>query len=185
MNISLDNIAENGIKVTFTPSNTTNYNTVSDVNIIKQQITLSAAQQSTSYYWYVGTTKPQSLNEATIVDSYQSETIYTNTSGVKSHIFVLTNDNKSVTFINTTLNEEVSHEKSRLVEEFIPNDIYAKKCMYFGIASPILFVTVFSGLAEIIVYLLPFLYPSFFSRNSLRNSKNILHCNLLWSEFGK
>ena len=38
------------------------------------------------------------------------QTIYTNTSGVKSHIFVLTNDNKSVTFINTTLNEEVSQK---------------------------------------------------------------------------
>ena len=101
-------ISTNGIKVTFTPSDTTNYNTVSDINAIRQQITLSAAQQSTSYYWYVGTTKPQSLNEASIVDSYQSETIYTNTSGVKSHIFVLTNDDKNVTFINPELNSPVS-----------------------------------------------------------------------------
>ena len=62
----------------------------------------------TKYYWYVGTTKPTSLSQATVVDSYPAEQIYTNNSGAKSHIFVLTNSDKTVTFINIPLNAEVT-----------------------------------------------------------------------------
>ena len=66
------------------------------------------AQSAPTYYWYVGTEKPTSLSQATIVDSYESEYIYTNNSGAKSHIFVLTNPDKTVTFINRQLNAPIS-----------------------------------------------------------------------------
>ena len=101
-------ITTNGIKVTFTPSDTNNYNVVSDVNVVKQTITLSAGTVTNTYYWYVGTTKPASLSEATTIQSYPNEQTYTNNSGAKSHIFVLTNDDKNVTFINPELNSPVS-----------------------------------------------------------------------------
>lgn len=60
------------------------------------------------YYWYVGTTKPTSLSQATTVDSYPDEQLYTNNSGAKAHIFVLTNSDKNVTFINPELNAPVT-----------------------------------------------------------------------------
>ena len=61
----------------------------------------------TANYFYVGTTKPTSLSQASVVESYPAEQIYTNNSGAKSHIFVLTNSDKNVTFINPTLNMEI------------------------------------------------------------------------------
>ena len=61
-------------------------------------------------YFYVGTTKPTSLSQATIVDSYPTEQTYTNNSGAKAHIYVLTNSDKNVTFIEpntgTTLGQQ-------------------------------------------------------------------------------
>lgn len=54
-------------------------------------------------YFYAGTTKPTSLSECTVVDEYPAEQIYTNNSGAKSHIFVLTNSDKNVTFIEPTI----------------------------------------------------------------------------------
>ena len=61
-------------------------------------------------YFYVGTEKPTSLSQATVVDSYPAEQTYTNNSGAKSHIFVLTNSDKNVTFIEpntgTTLGQQ-------------------------------------------------------------------------------
>ena len=59
-------------------------------------------------YFYVGTEKPTSLSQATIVNSYPAEQTYTNNSGKKSHIFVLTNSDKAVTFINPELDAPVS-----------------------------------------------------------------------------
>lgn len=59
------------------------------------------------YYWYVGTTKPTSLDQCEKLTSYPEEVIYTNNSGAKSHIFVLTNSDKNVTFINPELNAPV------------------------------------------------------------------------------
>ena len=59
--------------------------------------------QTTTYYFYVGTTKPTSLSQASIVESYPAEQTFTNTSGAKSHIFVLTNSDKNVTFIEPTI----------------------------------------------------------------------------------
>lgn len=49
-------------------------------------------------YWYVGTTKPTSLDQCEKLTSYPEEQIYTNNSGAKSHIFVLTNDGYTVIF---------------------------------------------------------------------------------------
>ena len=54
-------------------------------------------------YFYVGTTKPTSLSQAEIIDEYPYEYIYTNNSGKKAHIFVLTNSDKNVTFIEPVL----------------------------------------------------------------------------------
>ena len=59
------------------------------------------------YYFYVGTEKPTSLSQATVVDSYPAEQTYTNNSGKKSHIFVLTNSDKTVEFINLATNNPV------------------------------------------------------------------------------
>lgn len=57
-----------------------------------------------TYYWYVGTTKPTSLSDATVVTDYESEVIYTNNSGAKSKIYALTNKNKTVLFYNPQFN---------------------------------------------------------------------------------
>jgi len=59
-------------------------------------------------YLYIGTTKPTSLSEAEVVDSYLDEQIYTNNSGEKSHIFVLTNMDKNVTFIAPSENSPIT-----------------------------------------------------------------------------
>lgn len=51
----------------------------------------------TKYYWYVGTTKPTSLSEATVVDSYPAEYTFTNPSmEEKCYVYVLTNADKDV-----------------------------------------------------------------------------------------
>ncbi len=61
-------------------------------------------------YFYVGTEKPTSLSQATIVNSYPAEQTYTNNSGAKAHIFVLTNSDKNVTFIEPNLNVVLDQE---------------------------------------------------------------------------
>lgn len=63
-----------------------------------------------SGYWYVGTTKPTSLSECTHVSDYLVEQTYTNNSGEKAHIFVLTNSGITVTFINNASNMPVTQE---------------------------------------------------------------------------
>lgn len=60
-----------------------------------------------TYYMYVGITKPTSLSQADIVPSYPAERTYTNNSGTKSKIFVLTNSDKTVVFINPEMNAPV------------------------------------------------------------------------------
>ena len=67
-------------------------------DIVKIIDIMQNSQPQTTYYWYVGTTKPTSLSQATVVDEYESPYIYTNNSGAKSHIFVLTNSDKTVIF---------------------------------------------------------------------------------------
>ena len=55
--------------------------------------------ESAPLYFYVGTTKPTSLDYCDNIMEYPEEQLYTNNSGAKSHIFVLTNGDKNVTFI--------------------------------------------------------------------------------------
>ena len=51
------------------------------------------------YYWYVGTTKPTSLTDAEIVESYTAEQTYVNPSTTeKNYVYVLTNADKTVDF---------------------------------------------------------------------------------------
>lgn len=66
----------------------------------------------TKCYWYVGTTKPTSLSQCEIISEYPTEDyIYTNNSGTKAHIFVLTNNDKNVTFVNPELYLEVDQKE--------------------------------------------------------------------------
>lgn len=90
----------NGSAVEFTCTDVMGYHIYKTMDKINGSINYSVAQ--TVYYWYVGTTKPTSLSQATTVTSYPAEQIYTNNSGAKSHIFVLTNSDKTVTFIEPT-----------------------------------------------------------------------------------
>ena len=51
----------------------------------------------TTYYWYVGTTKPTALSQASTVTSYPAEQIFTNPSTTeKCYVYVLTNADKTV-----------------------------------------------------------------------------------------
>lgn len=61
-----------------------------------------------TYYWYVGTTKPTSLDQCEVVSEYPAEQTYTNNSGAKSHIFVLTNSDKNVIFIAPSENSPIT-----------------------------------------------------------------------------
>lgn len=56
--------------------------------------------EETKYYWYVGTTKPTSLEYqgVTTVNEYPAEQLYTNETGSKAYIYVLTNSDKTVNF---------------------------------------------------------------------------------------
>ena len=75
--------------------------------VLKIMKEAGGTKEATTYYFYVGTTKPTSLSQASVVESYPAEQTYTNNSGAKAHIFVLTNSDKTVTFINPTLNMEI------------------------------------------------------------------------------
>ena len=72
---------------------------------------MAGTGEETKYYWYVGTTKPTSLSQASTVTSYPAEQTYTNNSGAKSHIFVLTNINKNVTFIEPNFNSPIDQNE--------------------------------------------------------------------------
>ena len=84
-------------------------NTVTVSNVTSNKtISLTCTQPAVQYYFYVGTSKPTSLSQTSTVTSYPAEQTYTNNSGAKSHIFVLTNNGKIVEFINLELNAPVS-----------------------------------------------------------------------------
>jgi hypothetical protein len=54
-------------------------------------------------YFYVGTEKPTSLSQATVVDSYPAEYTFTNPSTTeKCYVYVLTNADKTVNFYDPT-----------------------------------------------------------------------------------
>lgn len=96
----------NGSAVEFTCTYVMEYRIYKTNDKINGSINYSVAQ--TVYYWYVGTTKPTSLSQATTVDSYPAEQTYTNNSGAKAHIFVLTNSDKNVTFIAPSGNSPIT-----------------------------------------------------------------------------
>jgi len=85
---------------------------VADINaVIEIMKNGGGTGEETKYYWYVGTTKPTSLSQASTVTSYPAEQTYTNNSGAKSHIFVLTNSNKNVTFIEPNFNSPIDQNE--------------------------------------------------------------------------
>ena len=73
-------------------------------------ISLKVENTVVNYYWYVGTTKPTSLDQCEVISEYPAEQNYTNNSGAKAYIYVLTNRDKNVTFIEpntgTTLGQQ-------------------------------------------------------------------------------
>ena len=71
---------------------------VADINaIIKIMKDAGGTAEAPTYYWYVGTTKPTSLSDASTVTSYPAEQTFTNPSTTeKCYIYVLTNSNKTV-----------------------------------------------------------------------------------------
>ncbi len=82
---------------------------VADINaVIEIMKNGGGTGEETKYYWYVGTTKPTSLSQASTVTSYPAEQTYTNNSGAKAHIFVLTSSDKNVTFIEPSENSPIS-----------------------------------------------------------------------------
>ena len=73
---------------------------VVDVGDIVAVIDIIQSNTPITYYWYVGTTKPTSLtyDGVTTVSSYPAQQTYTNNSGAKAYIYVLTNSDKTVDF---------------------------------------------------------------------------------------
>ena len=98
-------IIAGAIKVNFTPTNTNTYNTVQNYVVNNYPITLLGAEETpvAPNYFYVGTTKPTSLSNATIVEEYIAEQTFTNNSTDRSKIYVLTNDDKTVTMYDPDL----------------------------------------------------------------------------------
>ena len=91
MPTSVTGAAINGNRVTV--NNVTSNRTIS--------VTCVQSQPQTTNYWYIGTTKPTSLNDngVTTVTEYDEEVLFTNPSATeKCYIHVLTNDDKTVDF---------------------------------------------------------------------------------------
>ena len=78
------------------------------VAILKIMKDAGGTAGETKNYFYVGTIKPTSLSQASVVESYPAEQTYTNNSGAKSHIFVLTNSDKNVIFISPSENSPIT-----------------------------------------------------------------------------
>lgn len=77
------------------------------VAILKIMKETTGGTSEATYYWYVGTTKPTSLDQCETLTSYPEELIYTNNSGAKSKIYVVTDTNHNVTFYNPQFNTEL------------------------------------------------------------------------------
>lgn len=57
------------------------------------------AAPAVTYYWYVGTTKPTSLDQCEVISEYPAEQIFTNPSETtKCYVYTLTNSDKTVNF---------------------------------------------------------------------------------------
>ena len=62
-------------------------------------ISLKVENTVVNYYWYVGTTKPTSLDQCEVISEYPAEQIFTNPSETtKCYVFILTNSDKTVDF---------------------------------------------------------------------------------------
>ncbi len=69
---------------------------VAILNIMKEA---GGTAGDSKYYFYVGTTKPTSLSQASVVESYPAEQTFTNPSTTeKNYVHVLTNLDKTVNF---------------------------------------------------------------------------------------
>ena len=63
------------------------------------KVTLKTEEPEMNYYWYVGTTKPTSLDQCAVVSEYPIEQTYTNpSSSEKNYFHVLTTTDKTVDF---------------------------------------------------------------------------------------
>ena len=78
--------------------------------VLKIMKEAGGTKEATTYYFYVGTTKPTSLSQASVVESYPAEQTYTNNSGAKSKIYVLTNSDKIVIMIDPSLGGTVDQD---------------------------------------------------------------------------
>ena len=69
---------------------------VAILNIMKEA---GGTAGDSKYYFYVGTTKPTSLSQASVVESYPAEQTFTNPSTTeKNYVYVLTTLDKTVNF---------------------------------------------------------------------------------------
>jgi len=69
------------------------------VAILKIMKDAGGAAGETTYYWYVGTTKPTSLNQCEVISEYPAEQTFTNPSETtKCYVYTLTNSDKTVNF---------------------------------------------------------------------------------------
>ena len=67
--------------------------------VLKIMKEAGGTKEATTYYFYVGTTKPTSLSQASVVESYPAEQTFTNPSTTeKNYVHVLTNLDKTVNF---------------------------------------------------------------------------------------
>ena len=67
--------------------------------VLKIMKEAGGTKEATTYYFYVGTTKPTSLSQASVVESYPAEQTFTNPSTTeKNYVYVLTTLDKTVNF---------------------------------------------------------------------------------------
>lgn len=87
----------NNADVEFTCTDVMGYHIYKTTELINTQINYTVAQ--TVYYWYVGISKPESLDDCEVVSGYPTELTYTNpSSSEKNYFHVLTTTNKTVDF---------------------------------------------------------------------------------------
>ena len=81
------------------------------VAILKIMKEAGGTAGDSKYYFYVGTTKPTSLSQASVVESYPAEYTYTPNTNVQwNNIYVLVNSDKNVTFIDPVFGGELDQD---------------------------------------------------------------------------
>ena len=61
--------------------------------------------EPTTKYWYVGTEKPTSLSQATVVDEYESSYTFTNSTTERCYVYVLTPSDKTVIMLDAAIGQ--------------------------------------------------------------------------------